>query len=245
MRLLDLRGATVTVDALNCQRAIAQQIVDQEGDYVMALKGNQQSLHDDVQLFFDDPKSKVETAKPAVDGDHGRIETRIATVSTDIDWLQEIHHWPGLEAIGKMERIREKGGKTTTETAYYLLSSPLTSESFGAVTRCHWGVENQLHWRLDVTMGEDQQRNRLDNGPNNLAVLRHMALNLIGKDKSKGSLPKKLRRAALNETFLAKPWLSFEMRLPWLPVASGSSERNDGRMHHSLRRRGSSCIRWA
>jgi predicted transposase YbfD/YdcC len=169
----------------------------------MALKGNQQSLHDDVRRYFEDAQSKVETAKPAVDGDHGRIETRIATVSTDIDWLKETHRWPGLGAIGKMERIRENGGKTTTETAYYLLSSPLTPERFGAVTRCHWGVENRLHWRLDVSMGEDQQRNRLDNGPNNLAVLRHMALNLIAKDKSKGSLPKKLRRAALNDAFLA------------------------------------------
>ena len=119
LRLLSLRGSTVTVDALNCQRAIAQQIVDQEGGYAMALKGNQQSLHDDVRRFFDDPQSKVETAKPVVDGDHGRIETRIATVSTDIDWLQEIHRWPGLAAIGKMERIREKGDKTTAETAYF------------------------------------------------------------------------------------------------------------------------------
>lgn len=204
LRLLSLRGATVTVDALNCQRAIAHQIVDQEGDYVMALKGNQPSLHDDVRLFFDDTLSKVETAKPVVDGDHGRIETRIATVSTDIGWLQESHRWPGLKAIGKMERIRETGGKTTTETAYYLLSAPLTPERFGVVTRSHWGVENRLHWRLDVSMGEDQQRNRLDNGPDNLAVLRHIALNLIGMDKSKGSLPKKLRRAALSEPFLAK-----------------------------------------
>jgi len=129
LRLLSLRGSTVTVDALNCQRAIAQQIVDQDGGYAMALKGNQQSLHDDVRRFFDDPQSKVETAKPVVDGDHGRIETRIAAVSTDIGWLQEIHRWPGLAAIGKMERMREKGGKTITETAYYLLSSALTCAS--------------------------------------------------------------------------------------------------------------------
>jgi predicted transposase YbfD/YdcC len=111
LRLISLRGSSVTVDALNCQRAIAQQIVDQEGDSVMALKGNQQSLHDDVRRCFEDAQSTVETAKPAVDGDHGRIETRIATVSTDIDWLKETHRWPGLGAIGKMDRIRENGGK--------------------------------------------------------------------------------------------------------------------------------------
>src|SRR5208283_1619935 len=175
----------VTSDALNCQRAIAAQIVEQGGDYALALKGNQGSLHDDMRTFLDDPAHEATTTALTADGDHGRIETRIATVSTDIDWLQEIHRWPGLAAIGKMERIREKGDKTTAETAYYLLSSPLTPERFGAVTRCHWGIENRLHWRLDVSMGEDQLRNRLDNGPNNLAVLRHMALNLLGKDKSK------------------------------------------------------------
>lgn len=176
LKLLSLEGCTVTVDALNCQRTIAQQVIDQKGDYVMALKGNQGSLHDDVRRFLDDPASQVATAKPVVDGDHGRIETRTATVSTDIDWLQEGHDWPGLAAIGKMFRVCEMADKTTSETAYYLLSSAMTPEQFGAATRAHWGVENRLHWRLDVSMNEDQARNRMGNGPENLAVLRHMAL---------------------------------------------------------------------
>jgi predicted transposase YbfD/YdcC len=111
-----------------------------------------------------------------VTGDHGRIETRIATVSTVIDWLQEDHRRTGLKAIGKMTRTRETGTKTTTETAYYLLSTPMIAERFGDVAKAHWAVENSLHWMLDVTMNEDQARNRLDNGPNNLAILRHMAL---------------------------------------------------------------------
>jgi predicted transposase YbfD/YdcC len=204
LKLLSLEGCTVTVDALNCQRAIAQQVIGQKGDYVMALKGNQGCLHDDVRRFLDDPASQTDTAKPAVDGDHGRIETRTATVATDIGWLRDLHEWPGLAAIGKMVRMREMLGKTTTETAYYLLSSAMTPERFGEVARSHWGIENRLHWRLDVSLNEDQARNRTGNGPENLAVLRHMALNLLRKEPSRRSLPKKLRRAALSDTFLAK-----------------------------------------
>ena len=107
LEMLSLKGTIVTTDALNCQRAIAQQIVDQGGDYALALKGNQGTLHDDVSRFLDDPNSKVSRAQPLVDGDHGRIETRTAMVSTDIDWLQEDHQWPGLVAIGKVDRIRD------------------------------------------------------------------------------------------------------------------------------------------
>src|SRR5882757_10451627 len=121
LEMLRLKGTIVTTDALNCQRTIAQQIVDQGGDYALALKGNQNTLHEDVVRFFDDPASKVSTVKPNVDGDHGRIETRTATVSTEIEWLQNTHCWPGLTAIGKVERVRESAAKTTTEMAYHLL----------------------------------------------------------------------------------------------------------------------------
>src|SRR5712664_2583151 len=187
LEILKLKGSIVTADALNCQRAIAQQIVDQGGDYALALKGNQGTLHDDVVLYLDDPASKTIAAEPVVDADHGRIETRTATVSTAIDWLQKEHHWPGLKAIGKVVRTRETPDKTTTETAYYLLSAALSAERFNEVVRQHWGVENRLHWRLDVVMNEDQDRTRLGNGPHNLAVLRHMALNAMQKEGSKGS----------------------------------------------------------
>jgi predicted transposase YbfD/YdcC len=203
LAMLSLKGCIVTVDALNCQRGIARQIVDQGGDYALALKGNQGTLHDDVRRFLDDPGSEKITAPPAVEGDHGRIETRVATVSTAIDWLQEHHQWPGLKAIGKIVRTREIGTKITTETAYYLLSTEMTAERFGDVARAHWAVENNLHWMLDVTMNEDQARNRLDNGPNNLAVLRHMALNILNAQKSKISTRRKIKRAGWNNAFLA------------------------------------------
>ena len=204
LEMLTLKGAIVTTDALNCQRAIARQIVDQGGGYALALKGNQGTLHDDVMLFLDDPASKTARAKPDVDAGHGRIETRTASVSTDIAWLQETHQWPGLAAIGKVERSRETAGKTTRESAYYLLSAALTPERLNEVVRAHWGVENRLHWRLDVIMNEDQDRSRLGNAPHNLAVMRHMAMNVMQKDKEKGSLRGKIKRAGWDDIYLAK-----------------------------------------
>lgn len=202
LAMLSLKGTIVTTDALNCQRVIAQQIVDQGGDYALALKGNQGTLHDDVKLFLDDPACKATAAEPIVEADHGRIETRTAMVSTHIDWLQKDHQWPGLAAIGKVVRIREAPDKTSTETAYYLLSQALSAERFNEVVRQHWGVENRLHWRLDVVMNEDQDRTRLGNGPQNLAVLRHMAINAMQRDTTKGSLRGRFKRAGWDDTYL-------------------------------------------
>lgn len=204
LKMLSLEGSIVTVDALNCQREIARQVIERKADYVMALKGNQGTLHEDVRTFLDDPQTPLPASASTVDGDHGRIETRTSMVSTDISWLQGGHDWPGLAAIGKIVRVREAPGKTSTETAYYLLSTTMSAQRFGEVARSHWAVENRLHWCLDVTMNEDRARNRMDNGPQNLTVLRHMALNLVRKETSKGSLPKKLRRAAWSDDFLAK-----------------------------------------
>jgi predicted transposase YbfD/YdcC len=148
--------------------------------------GNQGTLHDDVRTFLDDPETELSVSNSTVDGGHGRIETRTSMVSTDIAWLQQDHDWPGLTAVGKVVRVREMADKTTTETAYYLLSTPITPERFGEVVRSHWGVENRLHWCLDVTMNEDRMRNRMDNGPHNLAALRHMALNPCSQGKLEG-----------------------------------------------------------
>ena len=202
LAMLSLKGTIVTTDALNCQRAICQQIVERGGDYVLALKENQPSLHADTVLLLNDPACRITTAKPVVDADHGRIETRIASVCADIAVLKEVHRWPGLAAIGKVVRTRETAAKTSTETAYYVLSKDLTPERFNEVVRSHWGVENRLHWRLDVVMNEDQSRTRLGNGPHNMAVLRHLALNVMQKDPSKGSLRGKFKRAGWNDAYL-------------------------------------------
>ncbi len=204
LEMLSLKGCIVTADAINCQRAIAAQVVEQGGDYVLALKGNQPSLYEDVRLFLDDPQRAAEVTHTTVDGDHGRIETRTSMVSTEIDWLQERHTWPGLAAIGKVVRMREVGAKVTSETAYYLLSTPLNAVRFGDAVRSHWGVENGLHWVLNVTMNEDQTRNRLDNGPENIALLRRMAINLAKLEGSKASMKSKLKRAGWDDSFLLR-----------------------------------------
>lgn len=158
LAMLSLKGSFVTVDALNCQRAIARQIVDQGGDYALALKGNQGSLHSDVRDFLDDPVNSFKSSGPLVEADHGRIETRTAIVSDDVAWLKENHDWPGLAAIGKITRSRELNGQTRSQTAYYLLSTAVPPERFAQIVRSHWGIENSLHWCLDVTMNEDQAR---------------------------------------------------------------------------------------
>ncbi len=129
LKMLSLEGSIVTVDALNCQRETAQQIIDQKGDDVMALKGNQATLHADVRTFLDDPQTKLPVGTSTVDADHGRIETRTSTVSTDISWLQDDHNWPGLTAVGKVVRIREAAGGTTTETICSAAHCPRSSSA--------------------------------------------------------------------------------------------------------------------
>ena len=203
LAMLALKGTIVTADALNCQRAIAQQVVEQGGDYVLALKGNQGTLHDDVRLFLDDPATPLQSAT-SVDGGHGRIEERRATVSMDIAWLQEHHHWPGLAAIGKVTARRESNGGTTVKTRSYLLSKAFDAARFGALVRAHWDIENRLHWVLDVALNEDQARTRKDHGPENLALLRRLALNRAQREPSTGSLRGKLKRAGWDHRFLTQ-----------------------------------------
>jgi predicted transposase YbfD/YdcC len=208
LEMLTLNGTIVTTDALNCQRDIGQRIIEQGGDYVLALKGNHNALHADVVRFFADPRHDHAVSHTTRDNDHGRIETRRSLVSSDIEWLQTRYMWPGLTAIGRVIRIRQTIAKavsrTTTESAYYLLSAPLSPERMGQVVRSHWGVENRLHWVLNVVMNEDQVRSRRDNSPYNLAILRHMALNLMHKDRSKVSLRGKFNLAAWRDDFLVK-----------------------------------------
>lgn len=208
LELLSLKGRIVTADAMSCQRKIAQQVIDQGADYVLALKGNQETLHDDVRRFLDDPQTTLASATDTDKG-HGRIETRTAALTTDIAWLQESHAWPGLKAIGKITASREINGKTTVETRCYLLSQAFAPERFNAIVRSHWGIENGLHWVLDVVMDEDQARNRKDHGPQNLALLRKLALNLAKLEPSKGSMRGKLKQAGWDNTFLTQILLQF------------------------------------
>jgi len=203
LEFLPLMGSIVTTDALNCQREIAQRIVDRGGNYVLALKGNHRRLHGDVSLLLAQPGQAAADQHATTDNDHGRVERRVSLVCTEVDELQKRHCWPGLAAIGKVVRSRGTAASATDETVLYLLSQPLSSARFGEVVRSHWGIENRLHWVLNSVMNEDRIRTRSDRAAYNLAILRHMALNLMQKDRSKGSLRSKFNLAAWKDEFLA------------------------------------------
>ena len=203
LEMLALPGMVVTADAMHCQRQLSQQVVEQGGDYVLALKGNQGTLSDDVRLFLDDPATPLLQATQTNKG-HGRIETRTASISDDVAWLQERHQWPGLAAVGKITASRQMGDRSSVENRYYLLSQAFTPERFNHIVREHWGIENRLHWVLDVVFNEDQSRNRKDHCPDNLALLRKLALNLARLEPSKGSMRGKLKRAGWDNDYLVK-----------------------------------------
>ena len=205
--MLSLPGAIVTADALNCTRELARQIVDRGGDYALAVKGNHGPFCAGVRRIFDEAPPEGTASHTTVDGDHGRFETRTAIVSTDLAPLRA-YAWPGLAAVGRIVRTREavvRGERRRkSETSHYVLSNVLSAERLAGTVRSHWGIENRLHWALDVVMHEDQSRSRMDNSPYNLAILRHMALNLMRKDNSGGSLRAKFNLAGWSNEFLAK-----------------------------------------
>ena len=207
--LLALTGCIVTIDAMGCQRAIAQKIVVQGADYVLALKGNQPTLEQAVQRFFvTGPAAEVHRTTSAyaeqTGQGHGRVETRCAWISDELEAELTAAAWPGLRSIGMVEATRTLAGETTVEQRFYLTSLPPDASRFARAVRNHWGIENQLHWTLDVTFGEDQSRLRTGHGPENVAVLRHIALNLLHQEPSTKSMPRKRLACALNSNYLLK-----------------------------------------
>ena len=206
--MLAIEGAVVTIDAMGCQRAIAQKIIDKKADYILALKGNQGTLRDDVDLFAAEQKAKdfqdtTISRHRTVDGDHGRIETRAVTVIHDIDWLRERHPWPGLNSVVMVESTRETGDKIERETRFYITSLTLAAVHLGAFVRDHWAVENSLHWVMDMAFRDDECRLRTDLAPANFTTLKHMALNLIRRAESKDSIRLRRKVAAWDDEFLA------------------------------------------
>jgi len=187
---LALKGCIVTIDAIGCQTEIAQKILDRGGDYLLTVKDNQETLANALREFIADgegagfgflPVSRYQT----IEKDHGRIETRQAMWVTDLSWLDKKlrGHWPKLAGIGMIERQRNINGIVSTERAYYIGSQGITSaESFAKAARDHWGIENSLHWVLDVTFREDDCRVRKDHAPHNFAALRKFALTLLRQD---------------------------------------------------------------
>jgi predicted transposase YbfD/YdcC len=208
LAMMAIEGAVVTIDAIGCQRDIAAGILANKADYVLALKGNQGTLREDVELFaaeqkgngFKDAKiSRHET----VDGDHGRIETRTTTVIHDVAWLQERHHWPGLQAVIMVESAREIADKTERETRFYITSLVWLASQIGPVVRSHWAVENSLHWVMDMIFRDDECRIRTNHAPANFTTLKHMAHNLIRKAPGKDSLRLRRKTAAWDDDYLA------------------------------------------
>jgi predicted transposase YbfD/YdcC len=201
LRVLELSGCIVTLDAMGCQKKIAKEIIEADADYVLALKGNQETVHEEVKSFLDATIAETQATRlpgaklsqPAatlvqvakVEKDHGRIETRHYYQSDQLSWFADLGKWEGLKSVGVVESTREIDGEKTTERRYYLSSLPLDVELFARAVRSHWGVENKVHWIMDVCFHEDQSRARAGSAAENLATLRRLALNLLKKETTK------------------------------------------------------------
>ena len=208
LELLDLRGSIVTIDAMGTQREIARPVVDGGGDYVLALKSNQPSLYDDVRTFFEEAVARgfrgiEHDYHGHTDGGHGRIEVRRLWCTSDVSWIAEQAKWSGLSAIVMVESRRVLGEQESLERRYYITSLPAEAQVLAGAVRGHWGIENGLHWVLDVSFGEDGSRVRKGNAPENLGLLRRIALNLLRQEPSKGSLKGKRKRAGWDNAYLS------------------------------------------
>lgn len=186
--LLDLKGQIVTIDAMGTQKAIAKKIYDNGADYVLALKGNQGTLNDDVRQFLETEFQKgtstaIEECYEEVDKGHGRIEVRKCIVSSQIDWLQQKQNWAGLKTIAMIEETREIGDKISTEHRFFISSLPADAKQIAAAVRAHWLIENALHWTLDVVFNEDNSRIRKDHASENMAIVRHVVVNMLNNAK--------------------------------------------------------------
>jgi predicted transposase YbfD/YdcC len=191
LSILDIKGCIVTIDAMGCQTEIARNILDSGGDYVLALKGNQGNSHESVeQLFKWESKNEfsgvLRTRFTSEEKEHGRIEKRdvfsIGNIA-EIDGLG-LEKWPGLQSVTMVDSIRDINGKITREQRYYISSLPAEADKIGNAVRGHWGIENSLHWVLDVVFNEDKARNRKGNSAANMTIIRHMAVNMVKKDKT-------------------------------------------------------------
>jgi len=210
--LLDIKGATITMDAMGCQFAIADKIVDAEADYVLALKGNQGEFHDDIKLFLEtnltsEFKNMPHTVSKIANGDHGRIEQRNVWLTDDVQWLIERHpRWKSIKGIAIVDSRREVQGKVSREQRLYITShSDKNADFIANAIRSHWFVENRLHWQLDVSFNEDQNRLRSGYGAENFSMMNKIALNLLKNEKSvKVGVKTKRLKAGWDENYMMK-----------------------------------------
>jgi predicted transposase YbfD/YdcC len=210
LRLLEVKGCIVTVDALNCQKEIASEILTQEADYVLSLKGNQGNIYKDVERFFeavvnDHTYGFQISTHQTVDGEHGRIETRKYWHVNAPEWMTEKAAWPGLRSLGMCEARREINEQASQEKRYYLSSLSVDAVRLAEAVRGHWSIENSLHWILDVVFREDDSRVRVGHAAENFALVRRIALNLLQQEKTlKRGVKTKRLKAALDDSYLLK-----------------------------------------
>jgi predicted transposase YbfD/YdcC len=211
LKLLNLSGSIVTIDAMGCQKKIAKAIRKADADYVLAVKDNQKILHNEIKTCFDaviddDFLSDKVAYTETLDKNHGRIETRRCWILADVDWITGVENWEDLITIGVVESERHEisTDETSIERRYYISSISADAALFSMAVRKHWGVENSLHWCLDVTFREDDSRIRKGFAAQNMAVVRHIALNFLKKEKSKTSIRGKRKKAGWDENFLLK-----------------------------------------
>jgi len=207
---LDLEGALVSIDAIACNPTIAQAIVDEGADYLLSVKENQPTLRAEAESYFASaPQRELDTTQ-TLDKAHGRLEIRTHKVSSCVDWLGSDRAFPGakrfpkLAIIGLVEAQIEKREKTSHERRYYISSRSLSAKAFADAVRSHWGIENRVHWVLDVTFKEDLSRLRAGHGAHNMAVVRHFALNLVRQLKDKRSIKRRRKVASWNPAYLAE-----------------------------------------
>ncbi|QXD13947.1 ISAs1 family transposase [Rhodocaloribacter litoris] len=210
LEVLDLEGCIVTLDAMGTQTEIAEAICAQGADYVLALKGNQGLLHREVRAYFEQGRTRHWRAMPVAyaercDLGHGRKEVRRLWISTDVAWVPKAEAWRDLNSLVMVEHERHTQQGVSLERRFYISSLATTAEQMLDIIRSHWGIENQLHWVLDVVFREDESRIRRDHGGQNMAVVRQLALNLLRKDETKRlSLRMKRKRAGWDDAFLAQ-----------------------------------------
>ena len=211
LKSLELSGTLVTIDAMGCQKKIVKLLSEQDADYVITLKKNQGQLYKNVeQLFKEAMRTEFQgiqhSAYHTREQAHGRSEIRHYLMLTDIDERVDPNRkWQNLKSVGLVESVRTVDGKTTVETRYYISSIPNNAKLFGQSVRSHWGIENSLHWILDVALNEDNCRIRKDNAPENFAVMRRLAVNLLGREKSnKRGVKNKQFLAAMDNEYLTK-----------------------------------------
>lgn len=205
IKTLALEGAIVTIDAMGCQKKITRTIIDQKADYVIQVKDNQKTLHEDIDLFFQDPDNGPLDSFETIDSNHGRIETRRYFTTDKIDWLPGKHLWAEFKTIAMVIRQREVDGEMSTEKSFFISSLENNASTIANSIRKHWGIENSLHWCLDVAFKEDHCRVRKEHAPQNLGILRHMAVNLLKQEKTlKGGLQTKRLKAAWDHDYLLK-----------------------------------------